>query len=53
VLVDSWVPLAQAQGGALIVAAPAVDGWSAMRRAPGPLSNVLPRWTPTGWAVVR
>ncbi len=71
-LLDSWAPLSQAQGGVLIVAAPANDAVfyigedspiaidalrslvrNVMRRAPSPLSDVLLRWTPIGWNVVR
>jgi uncharacterized protein YtpQ (UPF0354 family) len=71
-LLDSWAPLAKAQGGKLIVAAPATDAVfyvgedtamaidalrtlvrNVMSRAPNPLSNILLRWTPTGWEVVK
>jgi uncharacterized protein YtpQ (UPF0354 family) len=70
-LLDSWAPLAKAQGGKLIVALPATDALfyvgedtavaidalrtlvrSVMNRAPNPLSNILLRWTPTGWEIV-
>jgi hypothetical protein len=71
-LFDTWAPLADAQGGKLIVAAPATDAVfyvgddarvaiDALRtlahnikgQAPHPLSEILLRWTPTGWEVVR
>ena len=70
-LFDTWAPLAEAQGGKLIVVAPAtdtvlyssddsraaIDDLRAMARhlmaqAPHPLSDILLRWTPTGWQVV-
>jgi len=70
-LFDTWAPLAKAQGGKLIVVAPAtdtvlyssddsraaIDALRAMARhlmtqAPHPLSDILLRWTPTGWQVV-
>jgi hypothetical protein len=72
VLLDSWAPLAEAQGGILIVVAPATDAVlyigedspiaidalrtlsrNVMARAPNRLSDVLLRWTPKGWQVVR
>jgi len=72
VLHDWWKPLAEAQGGTLIVALPATDAvfyigedtpmaidvlrtlvQDLMRRAPNRLSNLLLRWTSTGWEVVR
>jgi uncharacterized protein YtpQ (UPF0354 family) len=68
---SAWAPLAQAQGGTLIVAAPttdavlyigestpvAIDALRALIRnvavqAANPLSDVLLRWTPTGWEPV-
>ncbi|MFT7776228.1 hypothetical protein [Roseateles sp.] len=68
---NDWAPLAQAQGGVLIVALPAKDavlysaddspaGIDALRtyardvarRSPGRLTDVLLRWTPTGWQAV-
>jgi uncharacterized protein YtpQ (UPF0354 family) len=71
-LIDTWAPLAEAQGGKLIVVAPASDAVfyvgddspiaidtlrtlarNVMSRAPHPLSEVLLRWKPTGWEVVR
>jgi uncharacterized protein YtpQ (UPF0354 family) len=71
-LFDTWAPLAKAQGGKLIVAAPATDAVlyvgddsptaidalrtlarNLMTRVPHPLSEILLRWTPTGWDVVR
>jgi uncharacterized protein YtpQ (UPF0354 family) len=71
-LFDTWAPLADAQGGKLIVAAPATDAVfyvgddsrvaidalrtlarNIMGQAPHPLSEILLRWTPTGWEVVR
>ncbi len=71
-LFDTWAPLAKAQGGKLIVAAPATDAVfyvgedtavaiDALRtlarnivsRAPSRLSDILLRWTPTGWELVR
>jgi uncharacterized protein YtpQ (UPF0354 family) len=67
-----WAPLAQAQGGVLIVALPAKDvliysaddsssGLDALRamasevsrRSSAKLSDVLLRWTESGWQVVR
>lgn len=70
-LFDTWTPLAKAQGGKLIVAAPATDAVfyvgedsavaidalrtlvrSVMSRAPHSLSDILLRWTPTGWEIV-
>jgi hypothetical protein len=72
VLLDSWAPLAAAQGGVLIVAAPATDAVlyigedspiavdalrtlvrNVMGSAPNRLSDILLRWTPKGWQVVR
>jgi uncharacterized protein YtpQ (UPF0354 family) len=71
-LFDTWAPLAEAQGGKLIVVAPASDAvlyvgddspialdalrslaHKVMSKAPHPLSEVLLRWKPTGWEVVR
>lgn len=71
-LFDTWAPLADAQGGKLIVAAPATDALfyvgddsrtaidalrtldhNVISHAPHPLSEILLRWTPTGWEVVR
>jgi uncharacterized protein YtpQ (UPF0354 family) len=71
-LFDTWAPLAKAQGGKLIVSAPATDAVlyvgddsplaidalrtlarNLMGKAPHPLSDILLRWTPTGWEVVR
>jgi hypothetical protein len=71
-LFDTWAPLAEAQGGKLIVAAPATDSVlyvgddspaaigalrtlarKLMGQVPHPLSDILLRWTPTGWQVVR
>jgi hypothetical protein len=71
-LFDTWAPLADAQGGKLIVTAPATDAVfyvgddsrvaidalrtlarNIMLQAPHPLSDILLRWTPTGWEVVR
>jgi uncharacterized protein YtpQ (UPF0354 family) len=70
-LFDTWTPLAKAQGGHLIVAAPATDALfyvgedsavaidalrtlvcNVMSRAPNRLSDILLRWTPTGWEIV-
>jgi uncharacterized protein YtpQ (UPF0354 family) len=70
-LLDTWAPLAKAQGGKLIVAAPTTDAVfyvgedtavaidalralvrNVMSRAPNRLSDILLRWTPTGWEVV-
>jgi len=67
-----WAPLAQAQGGKLIVVAPVTDAVfyiaddspeaadalrrfsrQLMGRAPNRLSDVLLRWTETGWDVLR
>jgi hypothetical protein len=71
-LIDTWAPLAEAQGGKLIAVAPASDAVfyvsddspvainalrtlarNIMSQAPHPLSEVLLRWKPTGWEVVR
>jgi len=71
-LLDTWAPLAAAQGGKLIVAAPATDAVfyvgedsaaavdalrtlvrNIMSRAPNRLSDILLRWTPGGWEIVR
>jgi uncharacterized protein YtpQ (UPF0354 family) len=71
-LLDTWAPLAAAQGGKLIVAAPATDAVfyigedspvaidalralvrDIMSRAPNRLSDMLLRWTPGGWEIVR
>jgi uncharacterized protein YtpQ (UPF0354 family) len=71
-LFDTWAPLAAAQGGKLIVAAPATDAVfyvsedsataidalrtlvrKIMSRAPNRLSDILLRWTPGGWEIVR
>jgi uncharacterized protein YtpQ (UPF0354 family) len=71
-LLDTWAPLAAAQGGKLIVAAPATDAVfyvgedsagaidalrtlvrDSMSRAPNRLSDLLLRWTPGGWEIVR
>jgi hypothetical protein len=71
-LIDTWAPLAEAQGGKLIVVAPASDAvlyvgddspvaldalrslaHNVINKAPHPLSEVLLRWKPTGWEVVR
>ena len=71
VLLDTWAPLAAAQGGKLIVAAPATDAVfyvgedsagaidalrtlvkNIMSRAPNRLSDLLLRWTPSGWEIV-
>lgn len=71
-LFDTWAPLAQAQGGKMIVVAPATDAVfyvgedapiavdslrtlarNVMARAPHALSDILLRWTPTGWEIVR
>ena len=71
-LLDTWAPLASAQGGKLIVAAPATDAVfyigedspdaidalrtlvrNVMSRAPNRLSDILLRWTPGGWELVR
>jgi uncharacterized protein YtpQ (UPF0354 family) len=71
-LLDTWAPLAAAQGGRLIVAAPATDAVyyvgedsavaidalrtlvrDVMSRAPNRLSDILLRWTPAGWEIVR
>lgn len=70
-LFDTWAPLVKAQGGKLIVAAPATDAVfyvgedtpvaidalrslarNVMNRTPNRLSDILLRWTPTGWEVV-
>jgi hypothetical protein len=70
-LFDTWAPIAKAEGGKLIVAAPSTDmilyigddsadAVKALRvlvkdvigRAPNPLSNLVLKWTPTGWEVV-
>ena len=72
VLHDSWAPLAEAQGGTLIVVAPATDvvlyisedsteAIAALRAlarrelngAPNKLADVLLKWRPGGWEVVR
>jgi hypothetical protein len=71
-LIDTWAPLAEAQGGKLIVVAPATDAvlymgddspialdalrtlaHNVMNIAPHPLPEVLLRWKPSGWEVVR
>jgi uncharacterized protein YtpQ (UPF0354 family) len=71
-LLDTWAPLAKAQGDQLIVTAPATDAVfyvgedtavaidalrtlarNVMSRAPNPLSNILLRWTPGGWEIVK
>jgi uncharacterized protein YtpQ (UPF0354 family) len=71
-LIDIWAPLAEAQGGKLIVVAPASDAVfyvgddspialealralarNVMSQAPHPLSEILLRWKPNGWEVVR
>jgi uncharacterized protein YtpQ (UPF0354 family) len=71
-LFDTWAPLAAAQGGKLIVAAPATDAVfyvsedsaaaidalrtlvrKIMSQAPNRLSDILLRWTPGGWEIVR
>jgi hypothetical protein len=71
-LLDTWSPLAEAQGGKLIVVAPATDAvfyvsddspraldalrtlaHSVMGKAPHPLTDILLRWKPTGWEIVR
>jgi hypothetical protein len=70
-LFDTWAPIAKAENGKLIVAAPSTDMLlyigddsanavkalrvlvkNVMGRAPNPLSNLVLRWTPTGWEVV-
>ena len=72
VLHDTWAPLVDAQGGKLIVAAPATDILlyvsedtpvaldalatvvrDVMKRAPNRLSDMLLRWTRTGWEAAR
>jgi uncharacterized protein YtpQ (UPF0354 family) len=65
---ESWSPLATAQDGKLIVAAPGTDlaedtpvaidalrtlTQNVMSRMPRPLSSELLRWTPQRWEVVR
>ena len=69
IFIDDWKPLADAQKGKLIVAAPAndtvlyvsdddastLDALRAqvrdlMGKTANPLTDVLFRWTPSGWA---
>ncbi|MBO9686636.1 hypothetical protein [Roseateles chitosanitabidus] len=71
IFIDDWKPLADAQHGVLIVAAPdngtvlyigedsptAIDALRAqvrevMGKSPNPLSDVLLRWSSSGWQVV-
>ncbi|WP_431100656.1 hypothetical protein [Roseateles noduli] len=72
VFIDDWKPLADAQKGKLIVAAPANDtvlyvsdddastldalraqARELMGKSPNPLTDVLLRWSPSGWVPVQ